>query len=200
MPAMPGNWIISVGGRAYGPYGAAEMRAFAAEGRLVAMSQVTRAGETEFRCALDDPDLAPLFAPAKPQAVAVAEPYRPGEAERPASFGKSDASPKAGADQGPELSHLVIIADMKSRSIQGLEEEIVKLGQVCPVMPQVWMLTSDTSITAIRNLLIQQLGKLDTLIVIDATRDKAAWFNFGPEMDARIRRIWSKPTEPKARA
>jgi hypothetical protein len=35
------------------------------------------------------------------------------------------------------------------------------------------------------------LGKIDTLFVIDATRNKATWFNFGPEADARIRRVWS---------
>jgi len=36
------------------------------------------------------------------------------------------------------------------------------------------------------------------LFVIDATNDKAAWFNFGPEVDARIRKIWR--TETKLRA
>ena len=45
---------------------------------------------------------------------------------------------------------------------------------------------------AIRNVLVQQLGKLDVLFVVDATRDKAAWFNFGPEADARIRRNWAR--------
>jgi hypothetical protein len=29
------------------------------------------------------------------------------------------------------------------------------------------------------------------LFVIDATRNKATRFNFGPEAEARIRRVWS---------
>ncbi len=27
--------------------------------------------------------------------------------------------------------------------------------------------------------------------VVDATHNKAAWFNFGPESDTRIRRVWT---------
>jgi hypothetical protein len=43
--------------------------------------------------------------------------------------------------------------------------------------------------------LVRKLGKLDALFIVDAVHDKAAWFNFGPESDARIRRMWSRPTE-----
>ena len=35
-------------------------------------------------------------------------------------------------------------------------------------------------------------GKLDMLFIADATHDKAAWFNFGPEADSRVRRIWQR--------
>jgi hypothetical protein len=198
MPETPGPWIMNVGGRAYGPFSAEQMHAFASEGRLIAMSQVARAGETEFRNALDDPELSHLFIPSK--ALATTEPLALHESERQGSFGRFDAGSKESAEAAAEPSHLIIIADMKSRSIQGLEEEIIKLGNVCPVLPQVWMLSTDVTINAVRNILIQQLGKLDVLLVIDATRDKAAWFNFGPEMDARIRRIWSKAGDSKPRA
>jgi hypothetical protein len=81
---------------------------------------------------------------------------------------------------------------MKSRSISGLEEEIFNLGPAYPIMPQAWLLSSDMAINAIRQTLVQKLGKLDILFVADATHDKAAWFNFGPEADSRIRRIWQK--------
>ncbi len=67
-----------------------------------------------------------------------------------------------------------------------------------PLTPQAWLLTSDTTINAIRQALVQKLGKLDMLFVADATNDKAAWFNFGPEVDSRIRRIWQKTPETTA--
>jgi hypothetical protein len=64
-------------------------------------------------------------------------------------------------------------------------------------MPQAWVLTSGISLSAIRGGLIRKLGKLDALIIVDATNDKAAWFNFGPELDIKVRRLWSRPDQPK---
>ena len=197
MPENPGPWFINVGGRAYGPYGADQLRAFASEGRLVAMSQVARAGQTDFRNAMDDPELSKLFVPPRPPLSAIAEPLRGRESERTPAFGKLGESGRDVADGVSGLSHFVVIADMKSRSISGLEEELIKLGTVCHVLPQVWLLNTDASVTAVRNLLIQQLGKLDILLVIDAGRDQAAWFNFSMEMEARLRQIWSKAGEAK---
>jgi hypothetical protein len=92
---------------------------------------------------------------------------------------------------------------MKSSSISGLEEEIFNLGQAHRFMQQAWVLSSDASINTIRNALVQKLGKIDTLFIVDAAHDKAAWFNFGPESDTRIRRMWSRPIEhagPEKRA
>jgi hypothetical protein len=85
---------------------------------------------------------------------------------------------------------MLIIADLKSSSIAKLEEEIATFGQSFAILPQAWLLASEASVNAVRNRLVQQLGKLDVLFVADATSDKAAWFNFGPEVDARIRKIW----------
>ena len=84
---------------------------------------------------------------------------------------------------------------MKSRSITALEEEIFGLGQAHRFGPQAWVLSSEASINTIRNALVQKLGKLDTLFIADAAHDKAAWFNFGPEADIRIRKLWSRPVE-----
>jgi hypothetical protein len=104
-------------------------------------------------------------------------------------------SPKFGRSSdeanGAERGRYLIIADMKSRSISGLEEEILNLGPAYALLPQIWLLVSDQSMNAIRNALVQKLGKIDMLFIIDATRNKATWFNFGPEADARIRRVWS---------
>jgi hypothetical protein len=38
------------------------------------------------------------------------------------------------------------------------------------------------------------------LFVVDATRDRAAWFNFGPEADTRIRRLWARTSEARKQA
>lgn len=184
---MTGSWTISVAGQVYGPYSTEQMRVFAAEGRLARRSLVAVAGETDFRRAVEQPELAPIFQPSMARsegAIAQALPREPKE------FGRAEAG-------GGERSHLLIVADLKSSSLAKLEEEIATFGQSIAILPQAWLLTSNASVNTVRNQLVQQLGKLDMLFVADASNDKAAWFNFGPEADARIRRLWR--TEPKLR-
>jgi hypothetical protein len=184
---MSASWMVSVGGRAYGPYTDAQMAAFAAEGRLAPQSLIARGSEPTFRPAGEEPALAAFFTPA------AIEP-QPRETKPSAGFGRSK-------DEKPgEPSHIVVMVDMKSRSVVSLEEEIYRLGQACPLLPQIWLLKTDKSLNAVRNHLVQQLGKLDVLFVVDATNNKAAWFNFGPEAEARIRRVWSKDDASKLKA
>jgi hypothetical protein len=187
---MSEAWTMNVDGRFYGPYSAQQMQSFRAEGRLAAHSQVARAGEEQFRPAAEYSELAPLFAPAAPQPVPEAPaPDTQPEEPAPHKFGRNTESENA------EPTHFVIIADMKSRSIAGLEEEIFNLGAACRFMPQAWILSSAVSVNTVRHALVQKLGKLDQLFIVDTAHDKAAWFNFGPETDTRVRRMWQRGEE-----
>jgi hypothetical protein len=190
---MSDTWTISANGLTYGPYTAVQMRAFAAEGRLAVHSLVAREGEDQFHPASADSELAALFRPAAPAPSKPVFFTADGDAAQ-SNFGRNEDE-KVG-----ERSHYVIVADMKSRSISGLEEEIFNFGPAYPIMPQGWILSSEMSINAIRNALAKKLGKLDTLLVVDATHDKAAWFNFGPEAESRFRRIWQKAQEQAAQS
>jgi hypothetical protein len=185
---MAESWTISVAGRVYGPYSLEQMQGFHAENRLADHSLVARAGEEQFHPAIEDPELALLFA--APAATAEEIPAEPAAAQ-PHRFG---ASRDGDTPAGPP-AHFVIVADMKSRSITGLEEEIFTLGQAHRFGPQAWVLSAQASINTIRNALVQKLGKIDTIFIVDAAHDKAAWFNFGPETDTRIRKMWSRPVE-----
>jgi uncharacterized protein DUF4339 len=184
--AMSDSWFINVQGRAYGPYSQEQMEGFVAEGRLAAHSLITRAGDTEFHAAGDEATFAALFQQHKAKAEAIV----PAEPAPAPSFGRHDVEEGAA-----ERSHFIIVADMKSRSVQGLEEEIYNLGPAYALLPQVWIVATEQTVNAVRNLLVQKLGKLDVLFVVDASHNKAAWFNFGPEADSRIRRIWVKPQD-----
>jgi len=187
---MTGSWIISVASQTYGPYDSRQMASFAAEGRLAPQSLVAHAGETDFRRAGDEPELSGIFSPPQPaRDTAMVQSLRP---EGSGSFGRGEEPSRNG-----ETSHFVVIADMKSGSIAKLEEAIATFGPAYAILPQAWLLVSEDSINAVRNLLVQQLGKLDVLFVVDAGNDKAAWYNFGPEADARIRKLWR--SEPKLR-
>lgn len=181
---MPDTWTVNTGERTYGPYTITQLQAFAVEGRLAPHSLVARTGEEHYRPAREDPLLVELFR-AGHSPAAVAQALRNDQQQR--SFGRREDDSEPG-----ELSHYIIVADMKSRSVAGLEEEIFNLGPAYAVLPQVWLLACDLSINAVRNALVQKLGKLDMLFVVDATRDRAAWFNFGPEADSRIRKLWAR--------
>ena len=187
---MSDSWNIKVGGRSYGPFNLQQMQGLAADGRLAPHSQVSRPDDDKLCAAKDDAQLAALFAPEKrvePIPSATGRFFttkRVGEEDAAAqTFGRNN--------EVGERGRFVIIADMNSRSISGLEEEIQSFGPAYAFLPQVWLLASDRSINAIRNSLVQKLGKTDMLFVVDATHNKATWFNFGPEGDARIRRVWT---------
>src|ERR1700744_6482883 len=118
---MSDFWIISVSDKAYGPYTTPQMEAFAAEGRLAPSSHVARAGETEFRSAGEEPAFSALFQPSKMAPEVRTETLQPEEPIAVQKFGRGDA------DARGDRSRFVIIADMKSRSIHGVEEEIFKM-------------------------------------------------------------------------
>ncbi|HVV26673.1 MAG TPA: DUF4339 domain-containing protein [Rhizomicrobium sp.] len=181
---MTQSWTINAGGRLYGPYNLKQMEGFRAENRLAHHSLVSRAGEGQFRPAAEHPELRALFQPAarSPEAAGASEPT---VARRFGSHSESKVT------NGP--GHFVIVSDMKSGSIPLLEEAIHSLGQAHRLGPQAWVLSAAASVNVIRNKLIEKLGKLDTLFIVDAVHDKAAWFNFGPETDTRIRKMWSRP-------
>jgi hypothetical protein len=187
---MSAPWFVHVAGQNYGPYSEAQLATFVSEGRLGPQSLVAYSGDQNFRAARDVSRLAHLFESGEPSPRPAAAPR--GDAE--ATFGRlRNDSQRPGQE-----SQLIIMADMKSRSIDLLEDEISKLGQFFSLLPQVWLLRTDQTVNAVRNKLVLQLGKLDRLFVADATNNKSAWFNFGPEIETRVRRVWSRRNDPSS--
>lgn len=180
--------MINAGSRVYGPYNAEQMQIFRDQGRLAPHSLVARTGQDNYRPAAEDQSLAPLFAalaaPAPEPAAA--------KAEQPTKFGREIENTDG------DVNRYVIIADMKSGSIAGLDEEINKMGPACRLIMQTWILNSEISLSTLRSALTQKLGKLDNLLIVDASHDKAAWFNFGPEMETRLRSLWMRHDQRKA--
>ncbi len=95
-------------------------------------------------------------------------------------------------DTQVEASNFIIVFDLKSRGHNKLEEHIMSLGRAVKVLTGVWLLNAPMSSGAIRNALTKFFGIGDTFFIVDATRDKIAWFNLGPETDAQIRQVWRR--------
>lgn len=68
----------------------------------------------------------------------------------------------------------------------------MSLGRTVRIMPGVWLLSATMTSGAIRNQLMKYFSTTDTFFIVDATRDKLAWFNLGPEIDSSIRQVWRR--------
>src|SRR6202795_2757659 len=136
---MSDSWNITVGGRSYGPFSLPDMQRFVADGRLAAHSQVSRTGSQLVGAARDDAELAALFTDptgkSGPTPSATGRFFTAKRAEEDESpvFGRSSEDVQAN-----ERGRFLIIADMKSKSISGLEEEILNLGPAYALLPQIW--------------------------------------------------------------
>jgi hypothetical protein len=165
--AFSGTWRINVSGQVYGPYTGHQIRAFAAEGRIAPHSIVQADEQGPWITAIDDPVLGQLFVKS--------------------AIEKKLPAADTGADT--TFANLVVIADLRSGPA-GFEAAIAKLGDSYRISSQTWLLHTDRTVGTVRNELVQFLGSHDGLFIIDSSRGgKTAWFNLGPEADAKIRKV-----------
>jgi hypothetical protein len=195
---MIGAWTLNISGRIYGPYTSERMRAFATEGRLSPHSLVAREGTSDWHEAREEPEFADVVgkpaAAGTPEAAALSNPtiIVPAVSLTAAPAPTRPVAAAPDPQEGTRIAQFAVVVDLKSRSPGNLEQAISSLGSAYRLLPNVWIVSTEQTVNAVRNRLVQELGKLDSLFVVDATRGKAAWFNFGPEADVRIRRVWQK--------
>lgn len=92
----------------------------------------------------------------------------------------------------PDSSNFVVVTDIKSRYAGQLEQAIMSAGPAYKLAPNVWCLNADATATMLLNDLARHIGKTDSIVVVDATRDRAAWTTLGPETEAKMRRVWRR--------
>jgi hypothetical protein len=166
-------WRIEAEGRVYGPYSFAQMTEFAAQGRLSAASRVSDQADGGFRRAREVAQLQPLFAATQIKAQAPAPALAP--------------SPTA----APEEANVLVFVEAHTLSHDALEDTLASLGLAVPVAQGLWLMRTRHTSSVIRNMVSQKLKAGDRLFVLDATRDKLAWFNLGPVADVRVREVWN---------
>jgi len=157
------KWWVQVRGKAFGPYPLDQMARFVAEGRVRPTTPVADCREGPWNQARRVLALRGLRAPA------------------------------AGGDAQTEVANVFVHAEIVSYSWNAFMAALHTMGAVCEMAPGLWLLRTRFSAGVIRNTLSQTLEGRDRFVVIDATRDRLAWFNFGPEIDSRIGKIWNGP-------
>jgi len=103
------------------------------------------------------------------------------------------------ANDAAEAANVIVHAEIISGSWNAFMAALESMGHVCDLAPGLWLVRTRFSAGVIRNTLSQTLERGDRFVVVDATRDRLAWFNLGPEVDVRISKVWNGPLREAAR-
>ncbi|MBI1187294.1 MAG: DUF4339 domain-containing protein [Alphaproteobacteria bacterium] len=161
------TWWVQAKGAAYGPYTRAQLQRFAGEGRVRGASLVSMRRDGGWREAQATPELAGVFAaPAQPTGFAPAK-------------------------TAHEPGNLFVFAEIHSGAWTQFLAALEAMGRIAELAPGFWILRTRLSAGAVRNTLSQTLASGDRFVVVDATRDRLAWFNMGPGPEVAIRDVWN---------
>ena len=166
------TWFVKVEGRVYGPYTPVQMESFVNEGRIAAHSQVSARRDGDWTAASELSEYAAWAGESDTgNEPALAKRITPGA--RPANF--------------------VVIADIKSGKDTEFRRTLTAYGEVEAIKDGVWLLRGPTTASVMRNDLSHILDREDRLMIVDASRDRSAWFNLGSDADQNIRGLWGQP-------
>lgn len=165
----PTQWWVQVRGQAYGPYSIEQLGRFVEEGRIRPATLVSDSPETGWTEAR--------------RINALMAPLRAGEP----------------ANDAAEAANVFVHAEIVSGSWNAFMAALEGMGAICELSPGLWLVRTRFSAGIIRNTLSQTLERGDRFVVIDATRDRFAWFNLGPEIDVRISKVWNGPLRGETR-
>jgi hypothetical protein len=104
----------------------------------------------------------------------------------------------AAANDAEEAANIFVHAEIFSGSWMAFMAAMESMGFVCDLGPGLWLVRTRFTSGVIRNTLSQTLERGDRFVVIDASRDRLAWFNLGPEVDVRIGKVWNGPLRAEA--
>ena len=96
-------------------------------------------------------------------------------------------------DSTAQAANIVVHAEIVSGAWIAFMAALEAMGSVCDLAPGLWLVRTRFSVGIIRNSLSQTLERGDRFVVVDATRDRLAWFNLGMEVDAKIAKVWNGP-------
>jgi hypothetical protein len=102
------------------------------------------------------------------------------------------------ANDAEAAANVFVHAEILSGAWMGFVAALESMGRICDLAPGLWLLRTSHSAGVIRNTLSQTLERGDRFVVIDATRDRLAWFNLGPETDVKISHVWNGPVPEQA--
>lgn len=179
-PQSAQTWYVQVEGQSYGPFDAATVRIFFAEGRLTESSLLCPNPMGPYSPALNWPDCASLMVrPAQNihynREAINQDVSRQSEAERHVD------TPAASA----RTALLIIVEIRSSRTMQFLQSLQV-LGTVDRIGDTMWLVQTDYEPARAKDRLAAALTERDRLLVVTVSRNSLNGFNLGEATEARI--------------
>ena len=170
----PAGWWVQVRGQAYGPYTMAQMSSFVAEGRIRPATQVT---DKEGGVWIEARRIDGLMG----------------------TFRTNTNTETANTNTAPEAANVFVFAEIHSGAWMPFMAALESMGVMCELAPGLWLVRTRFSAGVIRNTLSQTLEQGDKFVVMDASRDRLAWFNLGPEVDVHIKHVWNGVLKPEGK-
>jgi len=169
-PPPPGvKWRIKVGEKEYGPYPRTRLIDFLKEGRVGPATLLCCGADTEFFRADRHPNLRWDFSPSRKR-----------------RFG--EVKLEAGESEVPICNYVIAARLLSSNG--GFERALMESGKMARCAGDIWVLRSKLTAQQLRHKLSLTMHKDEQVVIVNASKDRLAWFNLGPESDIAVRDVW----------
>ncbi|MDZ4759719.1 MAG: GYF domain-containing protein [Alphaproteobacteria bacterium] len=169
-PVVAVKWRIRVNDQDYGPYPRARLIDFLKEGRVAAGTLLCCGSDAEFLPAEKHPNLRWDFnAPPRKRRFGEVK-LEPGESEVP-------------------VCNYFIAAHLLA-SNESFERVLRDSGKFTRAAGDMWILRSRLTVQQLRNQLSMIMKPREQFVVVNASKDRLAWFNLGAENDIAVRGVW----------
>lgn len=98
-----------------------------------------------------------------------------------------DADDREAPSAGLRLASFYVACDIDLDGELDFEAALGRFGRFARAKRGLWLLKASTDAETLRNALSRAAGRDGALVIIDASRDRAAWYNIGARSDAALR-------------
>jgi len=163
------KWRVKIGDVEYGPYPRSRLLDFLKEGRVTASTFLCCGTDSDFHRADHHPNLRWDF-----------------KSPRKRKFG--DPKLDAGETEVPVCNYFIAARLMAGN--ERFEKVLREAGKMSRAAGDMWVLRSKQTVQQLRNQLTMIMKPHEHFIIVNASKDRLAWFNIGVEADIGVRSVW----------
>ena len=163
------KWHVKIGDQEYGPYPRSRLIDFLKEGRVTAATFLRCGSDADYHRADHHPQLRWNF-----------------NAPRKRKFGDPKLEP--GETEVPVCNYF--IAARQTGGNERFEKVLRDCGKMSRAAGDMWVLRSKQTVQQLRNQLTLIMKPHESFVLVNASKDRLAWFNIGVENDIAVRGVW----------